>query len=365
MELVADLDFEEAVFGVQARGHAAHAGRVRDLRGHRRGAGHLAGACAECDGAGEVRRVRQSILGQMVTARPCSRCGGIGQEIPSPCTDCRGDGRRTEERTYTVDVPAGVDNGTTLRLAGRGAAGPRGGPTGDLYVHLRVQPHDRFDRDGFDLVHVLHVPMTQAALGAHMPFETLDGNEDLVIPAGTQTGREFRLRGRGVPHLEGRGRGDLLVRAVVDTPTDLRADEEELLRQLADRAGRGGGARRQRPVLEDPLGVQVASACCRPPRRTSSSPTSTRPRSSPTTSTTSSACCGCARRSVTVGRRRRPLAALSRRSRRAALEADGDVAVEPRPAAGDHHRVRHPQGRPARVGRAEAHRARRRSRSCP
>src|SRR5689334_21177805 len=100
----------------------------------------------------------------MVTATPCPRCGGIGEEIASPCPDCRGEGRRTAERTYTVDVPAGVDDGTTLRLTGRGAAGPRGGPAGDLYVQLRVKPHDRFQRHGHDLVHVLHLPMTQAAL---------------------------------------------------------------------------------------------------------------------------------------------------------------------------------------------------------
>jgi len=189
--------------------------------------------CSVCEGTGEVRRVRQSILGQMVTASPCSRCGGMGEEIPTPCPDCRGDGRRTEERSYAVEIPAGVDNGTTLRLAGRGAAGPRGGPTGDLYVHIQVQPHERFQRDGANLVHVLRVPMTQATLGAHIPFSTLDGDEDLVLPAGTQTGREFRLRGRGVPHLDGRGRGDLIVRAVVETPTRLSRSEEELLRKFA------------------------------------------------------------------------------------------------------------------------------------
>jgi molecular chaperone DnaJ len=193
--------------------------------------------CSSCNGTGEIRRVRQSILGQMVTSGPCSRCGGLGQEITSPCGDCRGDGRRTEERSYTVDIPGGVDNGNTLRVAGRGAAGPRGGPPGDLYVHIRVKPHDRFVRDGADLVHVLHVPMTQAALGAALTFATLDGDEDLVLPAGTQTGRDFKLRGRGVPYLEGRGRGDLIVRVVVDTPTRLARDEEDLLRKLAAERG--------------------------------------------------------------------------------------------------------------------------------
>ena len=163
--------------------------------------------CSQCGGAGEVRRVRQSILGQMVTASPCPRCGGMGEEIASPCPDCRGEGRRTDERTYTVEVPAGVDDGRTLQIAGLGAAGPRGGPAGDLYVHLRVRPDERFHRQGNDLVHVLHVPMTQAALGAHLRYETLDGVEDLVIPKGTQNGKVFRLRGRGVPRLGGGGAG--------------------------------------------------------------------------------------------------------------------------------------------------------------
>jgi molecular chaperone DnaJ len=193
--------------------------------------------CSQCGGTGEVRRVRQSLLGQMVTASPCPRCGGYGEEVASPCGDCRGEGRRHEERTLTVEVPAGVDDGTTLRLTGRGAVGPRGGPAGDLYVHLTVRPHDRFVRQGYDLVHELHVPMTQAALGAHLPFETLDGTEDLVLPAGTQSGRVFRLRGRGVPHVDGRGRGDLLVRVAVDTPSDLSKAEEEMLRQLAAMRG--------------------------------------------------------------------------------------------------------------------------------
>jgi molecular chaperone DnaJ len=181
--------------------------------------------------------VRQSILGQMVTAGPCTRCGGTGETVADPCPTCRGDGRVTEERTYTIDVPAGVADGTTLRLTGRGSAGPRGGGAGDLYVHLRVRPHERFERDGYDLVDALHLPLTMAALGAHLPYETLDGEEELAVPAGTQTGKVIRLRQRGVPHVDGRGRGDLLVHVVVETPTGLDESQEELLRQLA--AARG------------------------------------------------------------------------------------------------------------------------------
>jgi molecular chaperone DnaJ len=161
----------------------------------------------------------------------------LGQVIASPCHECKGDGRKVVDKTYNVDIPAGVDTGSTLRLAGRGAAGVRGGGHGDLYVHVKSKRHDRFNRDGYDLVHELHIPMSQAVLGAHLPFETLDGPEDLVIPRGTQSGRVFRLRNRGVPHVEGRGRGDLLVRVVVETPTEISREEEELLRQLAELRG--------------------------------------------------------------------------------------------------------------------------------
>jgi molecular chaperone DnaJ len=136
-----------------------------------------------------------------------------------------------------VEVPAGVNTGQTLRLTGRGAAGQRGGPSGDLFVHLRVQPHPTFTRDGDDLWADVKVSMAQAALGAHLVFETLDGTEELAIPPGTQGGKQIRLRGRGVPHLQGRGRGDLLLQMVVETPTGLTKGQEELLRQLAAERG--------------------------------------------------------------------------------------------------------------------------------
>ena len=233
MEMSVEVSFEEAVFGVAKE--VTLRAPVACATCHASGAapGTSPVTCRECNGSGQVRRVRQSILGQMVTAGSCTRCGGAGQTVAQPCPDCRGEGRRTEERSYTVDMPAGIDQGNTLRLSGRGAAGPRGGQSGDLYVHVRVRPHPRFTRDGLDLVHELHVPVTQAAIGHHLTFETLDGAEDLVIPAGTQTGRVFRLRGRGVPRVDGRARGDLLIEVVVDTPTELGRGEEELLRQLA------------------------------------------------------------------------------------------------------------------------------------
>jgi molecular chaperone DnaJ len=237
IEVVAELDFEVAVFGGEHAVDVRTAEACTDCEATGAAPGSTPTTCRDCNGAGQVRRVRQSFLGQVVTAGQCPRCGGLGQVIERPCPTCGGEGRRIVEKRYTVDIPAGVDTGATLRLPGRGAAGIRGGGHGDLYVHVRVRRHPRFERQGSDLVHQLHLPLTQAALGAHLPFETLDGNEDLVVPKGTQSGRVFRLRGRGVPHLEGRGRGDLLVQVVVDTPDDLYAAQEELLRQLA--AARG------------------------------------------------------------------------------------------------------------------------------
>jgi molecular chaperone DnaJ len=238
MEVTVDIDFRSAVFGTskEIRVRVPVPCTTCDATGAKPGTS--ASTCSVCGGAGEIRQVRQSILGQMVTARPCPRCNGMGQEIQTPCPDCRGEGRRAEEKAYTVDIPAGVDDGNTLQLGGRGAAGPRGGRSGDLFVHLRVRPDDRFHRQGNDLVHVLHLPMAQAALGAHLRYETLDGVEDLVIPRGTQPGKVFRLRGRGVPDVNGRGgRGDLLVQVVVDTPTDLTKEQEELLRLYAQARG--------------------------------------------------------------------------------------------------------------------------------
>jgi molecular chaperone DnaJ len=237
MEVVADLDFEHAVFGTETEVTLRQPVACDSCSASGAAPGTQAVTCTTCQGSGEVRQIRNSLLGQMVTAAPCGRCRGMGMTIETPCPTCRGEGRRTEERTYTFTVPAGVDSGSGIRLTGRGAAGPRGGPNGNLIVHIRVKPHPRFERHGIDLVHVLDVAMTQAILGVHIPFETLDGVEDLLIPAGSQNGRVFRLRGRGVPQLNGRGRGDLIVQINVVVPSGLSKTEEELVRRLADERG--------------------------------------------------------------------------------------------------------------------------------
>ncbi len=241
LEVVADLSFEQAVFGDQITVEMKLPSRCDDCGGTGAGEGTQPVTCSDCSGSGQVQRVRQSILGQMVTATTCGRCGGLGQVIATPCATCRGEGRVTVDKSYEVDVPAGVDSGSTLRLTGRGAVGPRGGGAGDLYVHLRVTPHERFTRDDHDLITEVPISIAQAALGTSIALETLDGDEDLVIPAATQPGREFVLRQRGVPRLHGRGRGDLRAIVRVEVPTRLSDDEVDLLSRFAEGRGESVG----------------------------------------------------------------------------------------------------------------------------
>jgi molecular chaperone DnaJ len=237
MEIAVAITFEQSVFGDQIPVELKLPQTCSECDGSGAGAGTKPVACSDCNGSGQVQRIRQSVLGQMVSSSPCSRCGGLGQVITSPCDRCRGEGRTTEDKTYTVDVPAGVIDGSTLRLTRRGAAGPRGGSNGDLYVHLRVRPHDRYRRVDDDLITDVSISIAQASLGTKIELATLDGDENLSVPAGTQPGHEFVLRGRGVPRLHGRGRGDLRAIVRVNVPTKLSTEETELLRTFA--AGRG------------------------------------------------------------------------------------------------------------------------------
>jgi len=237
LEVTARIDLEGVMFGTQVTVNVDTALRCTDCKGSGAGAGTEPVTCSDCGGAGQVRRMRQSMLGQMVTTSACGRCGGIGQVVVTPCSKCNGDGRIRSKESYTVDVPAGIQSGQTLRLTERGAVGPRGGSAGDLYVHVAVAQHPDFIRDEDDLVFTLPLSMPQLALGVHTVLEALDGELDLVVPAGTQHGHEFVARGRGVPHLNGRGRGHLRVRVAAQVPTSLTDEQEALLRQLAEMSG--------------------------------------------------------------------------------------------------------------------------------
>jgi molecular chaperone DnaJ len=242
LEVVTEIDFTEAVFGVQQKVEVrtAVACEACDASGAKPGTSPI--TCVECAGAGQVQRVRQSLLGQMVTTTVCPRCNGAGQVIADPCEVCSGEGRALDDKTYTVDIPPGVDANSTLRLQGRGAVGPRGGPPGDLYVQFRIRPHETFRRDGVDLHADLHIPVTQAMLGADISFETLDGPEEIRIAPATPSGHTFRFRGKGVPVVNRSGRGDLYVHVVIDLPHDLDEEQEELVRRLAELRGEEVGS---------------------------------------------------------------------------------------------------------------------------
>jgi len=235
LEVMAQLEFTEAVFGCEKEVSIRTAVTCPDCSGTGAAPDAEVQTCPDCDGSGQQRVVRQTLLGQVVQATVCRRCSGEGRTVSALCPKCSGEGREVTERSYIVSVPPGVDNGSVLRLTGRGAVGRRGGHPGDLYVKIRVSGHDRFQRQGFDLIHEMPITMSQAALGHHLAYETLDGREDLVIPKGTQSGRVFRLRKRGVPH--GASRGDLLVSVVVATPMDLTDEQAEILESFA--AARG------------------------------------------------------------------------------------------------------------------------------
>ncbi len=191
--------------------------------------------CETCAGAGEVRRVQRSFLGQMMTVQPCPTCHGEGERIASPCKACSGEGVQAGERTIEVNVPPGVSTGDYVTLRGQGHAAPRGGARGDILAILEVEEDRRFVRDGADLIHELPITFTQATLGADIEVPTVsDGPARLKVAAGTQSGRLLRLRGRGLPHLQGGGRGDLIVRIAVWTPTQLNSEQEKLIRRLAE-----------------------------------------------------------------------------------------------------------------------------------
>jgi molecular chaperone DnaJ len=202
--------------------------------------------CETCRGRGEVQQVQRSFLGEIRTARPCPTCRGFGTVIPNPCDECSGDGRVRARRSITVKIPSGVDTGTRVKLSGQGEVGPGGGPAGDLYVEVDVARHKFFERHNDDLLCEVTVPMTAAALGTQVQLPTLeadtgasdvDSTVPLTIKAGTQSGERSVLRGFGVPRLHGTGRGDLLVTVVVETPTRLDPEQEELLRKLAAMRG--------------------------------------------------------------------------------------------------------------------------------
>ena len=243
-----DLDLSQAVFGAERELTIDTAVECGTCHGDGAQPGTGTRTCDVCGGRGEVQQVQRSFLGQVMTSRPCTACQGYGTVIPHPCFECSGDGRVRTRRTLKIRVPAGVDSGTRIQLAGEGEVGAGAGPAGDLYVEVVVAAHETFQRRGDDLHCSFELPMTSAALGTTVKLDTFDGMTDLEIKPGTQSGDVITLRGKGVTHLRGTGRGDLIVHASVLTPTRLNAEQEELLRQLAGLRGEERSDGRLTPV---------------------------------------------------------------------------------------------------------------------
>ena len=224
-----EIRFEEAVFGMETQIRVPRTVTCSACRGSGARPGTRPASCPTCGGTGEIRYQQ----GFFSIRRTCSHCGGEGRIIQSPCPECRGTGQVQRERTLSVKIPPGVETGSRLRLVGEGEPGVHGGPPGDLYIVITVKPHERFTREGDDLRCVHTISFPQAALGADITIPTLNGSAQLHIPPGTQSGQVFRIRGKGVPHIRGRGTGDLLVEIRVQTPTHLTPRQRELLEALA------------------------------------------------------------------------------------------------------------------------------------
>lgn len=235
------LSFEEAVFGAHREIVVESLRECARCAGSGCEPGTTPSRCTRCGGAGEIQDVNRSLFGTVMTARTCTVCEGTGEEIAAPCKDCRGEGRTSRQQQIAVEVPAGVTGGMELRVPGAGEEGRLGGGSGDLYVSLSVDPHPVFERRGDNLVCALAVPMTAAALGTEVDVATLDGPQRIRLDPGTDSGTVVRIRGRGVPHLGRRGRGDLFVSVQVETPEARSRRERELLENLAQARGEAGG----------------------------------------------------------------------------------------------------------------------------
>lgn len=244
------IDFEEAVFGAERELNVTRLQTCKTCNGSRSEPGTQPSPCLACGGTGQVRHVQNTILGQFMTTGPCERCGGEGVIITHPCHTCHGEGRVRQTSSLTVTIPAGVEDNATLRLSGQGEAGPHGGQPGNLYVRVRVRQHKQFVRQGRQILYEQPLNIVQAVLGDELQVPTVDGSVALKVPAGTQSGQTFRLRGHGAPDVQGRDRGDELVTVRVQIPTHLTDEQRALFEDLAatfdHRPGEHGDDRQER-----------------------------------------------------------------------------------------------------------------------
>jgi len=233
-----NVTLAEAVFGIEQEIKVDTAIVCSTCQGSGAAEGVEPVQCRTCHGRGDVQQVQRSLLGDIRTVRPCPACEGYGTTIPEPCTECAGEGRVRSRRSINVKIPAGVDQGTRIQLSGEGEVGPGGGPAGDLYLEINVAKHAVFSRKGDELHCQVTVPMTAAALGAHLDLPTLDESTvSIEVAPGTQSGEVLTVKGQGVPRLRGSGRGDLRVQVAVETPSRVDAEQAELLEQLAKLRG--------------------------------------------------------------------------------------------------------------------------------
>ena len=231
------VSFEEAAFGCEKEVTVDRVDQCPTCKGSGCEPGTTPEVCTQCGGSGQVQQRRQTPMGVFATTTTCPKCGGRGKIIHSPCKDCNGTGQQRKRKTIQVNIPAGIDNGQTISLRGQGNAGRNGGPAGDLLITVTVRPHQLFRREGNDVLCEAPITFTQAVLGGEMEIPTIDGKVKYDIPEGTQTGTTFRLRGKGIPNLNGRGRGDQYVTVYIETPQNLNREQKEALKKFSQSLG--------------------------------------------------------------------------------------------------------------------------------
>ncbi|HYE10486.1 MAG TPA: molecular chaperone DnaJ [Patescibacteria group bacterium] len=232
-----EIDFKEAAFGVQKEINITRNEACDECKGSGAKTGSAVETCKKCGGTGEVRYNQNTVFGRVVNVRPCEDCHGEGKIIKEPCPKCVGRGTVRKNRKITIDIPAGVDNGSVMPLRGEGEPGEKGGPKGDLYIHIRVMPHSLFKRDGINIFCEIPISFVQAAMGAEIQVPTLEEKEKFDLPDGTQTGTTFKLKGQGIPSLRSKVRGDLYFTVKVETPKKLSDKQKEALKHFADAMG--------------------------------------------------------------------------------------------------------------------------------
>lgn len=231
IQVVLTIDFSEAIFGVEKEISLKKTIKCARCKGEGMEPGTIVTTCKTCNGRGHVIKMQRTIFGNMQVQMTCSSCGGEGKTFKEKCTACHGVGIVNEIVNFKVKIPAGINNNETIRMSGSGEVGAKNGPAGDLYLKIRVNSDRHFERDGFNIKSRAGISFSQAALGDKVEIETVDGLVDLKIPEGTQSGKIFILRGKGVPYLQSSGRGDHLVEVIVKTPTNLNRKQKELLRE--------------------------------------------------------------------------------------------------------------------------------------